>query len=59
MSNQPPVTHTVDAENVGWITLDDPAARANLFNPATQAALRAAVTALAGRPLKAVVVISA
>ena len=26
MSNQPPVTHTVDAENVGWITLDDPAA---------------------------------
>ncbi len=59
MSDLPPVTHSVDAENVGWIIFDDPAGRANIFNPATQAALRAAVTALAGQPLKAVVVISA
>ena len=59
MSNLPPVTHTVDAENVGWITFDDPAGRANIFNPATQGALRTAVAALAGQPLKAVVVISA
>ena len=58
MSDLSPVTHSVDAENVGWITFDDPAGRANIFNPATQAALRTAVAALAGQPLKAVVVIS-
>lgn len=67
MSDPSPVTHSVDAEGIGWITFDDPASRANIFNPPTQAALRAAVTALASssgagqaaRPLKAVVVISA
>ena len=59
MSNPPPVTHTTDADGIGWITFDDPAGRANVFNPATQAALRAAVTALAAQPLKAVIVISA
>jgi 3-hydroxyacyl-CoA dehydrogenase/enoyl-CoA hydratase/3-hydroxybutyryl-CoA epimerase len=59
MSDQPPVTCVVDAESVGWITFDDPASRANIFNPATQAALRNAVAALAAQPLKAVVVISA
>ena len=59
MSDLPPVTHSVDAENVGWISFDDPAGRANIFNPATQAALRSAVAALAGQPLKAVIVISA
>ncbi len=59
MSNPTPVTHTTDADGIGWITFDDPAGRANVFNPATQAALRTAVTALAAQPLKAVIVISA
>ena len=59
MSNLPSVTHTTDADGIGWITFDDPAGRANVFNPATQAALRAAVSALAAQPLKAVIVISA
>jgi 3-hydroxyacyl-CoA dehydrogenase/enoyl-CoA hydratase/3-hydroxybutyryl-CoA epimerase len=59
MSDLPPVTHSVDADSVGWITFDDPAGRANVFNPATQVALRSAVAALAGAPVKAVVVISA
>ncbi len=59
MSNPPPVTHSVDADGLGWITFDDPAGRANVFNPATQAALRAALDALAAQPVKAVVVISA
>ncbi|MSU46584.1 MAG: hypothetical protein EXS42_05545 [Lacunisphaera sp.] len=59
MSNPIPVTHTTDADGIGWITFDDPAGRANVFNPATQAALRAAVSALAAQPLKAVIVISA
>lgn len=59
MSNPPPVTHSVDADGVGWVILDDPAGRANVINPATQAALHAALDALAGQPVKAVVVISA
>ena len=59
MSNVSPVTHSVDAEGIGWITFDDPAGRANVFNPATQSALRAAVVALTAQPLRAVVVISA
>ncbi|MBI2516175.1 MAG: enoyl-CoA hydratase/isomerase family protein [Opitutae bacterium] len=59
MSNPVSVTHSVDADGIGWITFDDPAARANVFNPATQAALRAAVAALAAQPVKAVVVVSA
>lgn len=54
-----PVTHAVDADGIGWITFDDPAARANVFNPATQAALRTATAALAAAPVKAVVIISA
>jgi 3-hydroxyacyl-CoA dehydrogenase / enoyl-CoA hydratase / 3-hydroxybutyryl-CoA epimerase len=59
MSYLPSVTHTVDAEGVGWITFDTPGSRANVFNPETWADLRAAVTALADQPLKAVVLISA
>src|SRR4051812_39269414 len=58
MSDSIPVTHSVDAEGVGWIVFDDPAGRANVFNPPTQAALRAALTALAAQPLKALVVLS-
>jgi len=53
------VTHSVDGDGIGWITFDDPASRANVFNPATQAALRAAVEALAAQPVRAVVVTSA
>src|SRR5438445_11997239 len=67
MSDSTPVTHSVDAEGVGWIVFDDPTGRANVFNPTTQAAFRAAVSALArstgsgqaAQPLKAVVVHSA
>jgi 3-hydroxyacyl-CoA dehydrogenase/enoyl-CoA hydratase/3-hydroxybutyryl-CoA epimerase len=58
MSDSIPVTHSVDAEGVGWIVFDDPTGRANVFNPPTQAALRAAIAALAAQPLKAVVVLS-
>ncbi|MBA4136306.1 MAG: hypothetical protein C0518_03200 [Opitutus sp.] len=58
MSNPLTVTHSVDADGIGWITFDDPASRANVFNPPTQAALRAAIEALATQPVKAVVVIS-
>ncbi len=54
-----PVSHSVDADGIGWITFDNPAGRANVFNPDTLAALRAAVTALAAQPVKAVVVVSA
>lgn len=53
-----PVTHSLDADGVGWILFDDPAGRANVFNPATLGALRAAVSALAGSAAKAVVIIS-
>lgn len=59
MSDSTPVTYSVDAEDVGWIVFDDPTGRANVFNPTTQAAFRAAVSALAARPPKAVVVLSA
>jgi 3-hydroxyacyl-CoA dehydrogenase/enoyl-CoA hydratase/3-hydroxybutyryl-CoA epimerase len=58
MSNPVTVTHSVDADGIGWITFDDPASRANVFNPPTQAALRAAIDALAAQPVKAVVVLS-
>ncbi len=54
-----PVTHSVDADGIGWITFDNPAGRANVVNPDTLAALRTAVTALAAQPVKAVVVLSA
>ena len=59
MSDSTPVTHSVDAEGVGWIVFDDPTGRANVFNPTTQAAFRAALSALAARPLKAMVIHSA
>jgi 3-hydroxyacyl-CoA dehydrogenase/enoyl-CoA hydratase/3-hydroxybutyryl-CoA epimerase len=58
MSDPTPVTHSVDAEGIGWMVFDDPTGRANVFNPTMQAAMRAALTALAAQPLKAVVVIS-
>ncbi|HET7535771.1 MAG TPA: enoyl-CoA hydratase-related protein, partial [Candidatus Didemnitutus sp.] len=58
MSHPKSVTPTVDADGVGWITFDDPAGRANVFNPATLGALRAAIDVLAGEPVKAVILIS-
>jgi 3-hydroxyacyl-CoA dehydrogenase/enoyl-CoA hydratase/3-hydroxybutyryl-CoA epimerase len=52
------VSHFVDADAIGWIVFDDPASRANVFNPATQADLRAAIAALAAAPVRAVVIAS-
>ncbi len=54
-----PVTHRLDPDGVGWIVFDDPSARANVFNLATQAALRTAIDALEKLPVRAVVVASA
>lgn len=54
-----PVTHAIDADGLGWITFDDPTARANVLNPATFAALRTEIESLAEQPVKAVVIISA
>ncbi len=58
MSTPATVSHSVDADGIGWIVFDDPASRANVFNPPTQAALRAAIEALAAASVKAVVVLS-
>jgi 3-hydroxyacyl-CoA dehydrogenase/enoyl-CoA hydratase/3-hydroxybutyryl-CoA epimerase len=55
----PAVTHSVDADNVGWIVFDDPGAAANVFNAATQVALDDAITAVTSAGVKAVVVASA
>ena len=65
MSRPAPVTHSVDSEGVAWITFDDSVARANVFNPATLAALRGCLDALSssrvtgGVPVKVVVIRSA
>ena len=53
------VTSSLDGDGLGWIVFDDPAARANVFTAAVHADLRAAITALAAQPVKAVVVLSA
>lgn len=53
------VSHFVDGDGVGWIVLDDPASRANVINPPTQAALHAALDVLAAAAVRALVVISA
>lgn len=58
MSTPATVSHSVDADGIGWIIFDDPSSRANVFNPPTQAALRAAIEALAMQPVKAVVLAS-
>lgn len=57
MSTAGPVTFTLDTDGVGWITFDDPAARANVFNVATQTAFAAALDAAAGA--RALVLVSA
>ena len=59
MSPATPVTSTVDADGLGWITFDDPASRANVFNPALQTALGAALDHLATQPVRAVILLSA
>lgn len=59
MSTSVPVTYSADAERVGWLTFDDPAGKANVFNPATLAALRTALDAAEADAPPALVVISA
>jgi 3-hydroxyacyl-CoA dehydrogenase/enoyl-CoA hydratase/3-hydroxybutyryl-CoA epimerase len=54
-----PVTHSVDGDGVGWIVFAHPTARANVFDPATQRALRDAIAALAQSPVRGVVIASA
>ena len=54
-----PVTFSLDAGGTGWIVFDSPDSRANIFNPATQAALAHAIRSAAASPAKAVVVMSA
>jgi 3-hydroxyacyl-CoA dehydrogenase / enoyl-CoA hydratase / 3-hydroxybutyryl-CoA epimerase len=57
--NHPPVTHDVDADGVGWMVFDAPESRANIFNPATQAAMHAVLDALATAAIRALVIIGA
>jgi 3-hydroxyacyl-CoA dehydrogenase/enoyl-CoA hydratase/3-hydroxybutyryl-CoA epimerase len=59
MSDLSPVIQSIDADGVGWLVLDDPAGRANVFNPAMQVALRTAIESLKAAKPKAVVVRSA
>lgn len=65
MSNLSPVTLSVDAEGIAWITFDNPCGRANVLNPATFSALRSVVVTLsdddgnAKDAIKAVVITSA
>jgi 3-hydroxyacyl-CoA dehydrogenase/enoyl-CoA hydratase/3-hydroxybutyryl-CoA epimerase len=54
-----PVTFSLDADGVGWILFDRPGSRANTFDPATQAALADALTALGNSGARAAVVTSA
>lgn len=58
MSNSPVVRHSVDAEGLGWIVFDDPAGRANVFNPTVQQELHAAIDAVSAAPVRAVVIMS-
>jgi len=54
-----PVTHIVDRDGIGWITFDDPAVKANVFNPDTVASFRRTLDVLAREPaLKSVVILS-
>src|ERR1043166_2872354 len=52
-----PVTSAVDKDGVGWITWDDPEAKANLLSPEVVACFRANLGELSHEPgLKAVVI---
>ena len=57
MSTAAPITFSLDADGVGWITFDDPAGRVNVFNAATQAAFAIALDTAANA--KALVIVSA
>ncbi|MCF7760143.1 MAG: enoyl-CoA hydratase/isomerase family protein [Cephaloticoccus sp.] len=54
-----PVTLSVDADGIGWITFNDPTSRANVFNPAVFQALEAAIVGANAAGAKALVLISA
>ena len=56
---KPAVTHSVDADGVGWIVFDNPESGTNVLNLAAMEALDAAVTALTSPAVRAVVVVSA
>src|SRR5687768_3932360 len=51
-----PITYTVDAEGIGWVTFDDPTSKANVFNREVVTCFQKVMAALAGDSgLKAVV----
>src|ERR1051326_1652546 len=54
-----PVTYAVDADGIGWITFDDPNARANIFNVETVACFKKVLDAISKESaLKVAVIIS-
>jgi len=59
MNPPPSVTYSQDNDGVGWVVFDAPDARANLFNPATQEALGAAIDAATKGGPQALVIRSA
>ncbi len=58
MKQSPPVTFALDSDRVGWITFDDPSARVNVFDAATESAFATALDAAAEAQPRAIVVIS-
>ena len=54
-----PITSSVDADGIGWIVFDDPASRANVFNPAVFIALETAIAKAMAESAKALVLVSA
>ena len=58
MSHAAAVSYSTDAERVGWIVFDDPAARVNVFNAGALSALDAAISAAEQARPKALVIIS-
>jgi 3-hydroxyacyl-CoA dehydrogenase/enoyl-CoA hydratase/3-hydroxybutyryl-CoA epimerase len=55
----PPVTHSVDADRVGWIIFDAPGAGANVLDDATRAAFASALEAVLLAAPRAVVIAGA
>ncbi len=58
MSAAQSVAFSRDGDGVGWIVFDDPAARANVFNPTNLAALEAAIDEAEKNRPRAIVVMS-
>jgi 3-hydroxyacyl-CoA dehydrogenase/enoyl-CoA hydratase/3-hydroxybutyryl-CoA epimerase len=54
-----PVTFSVDADRVGWITFDEPGSRANVLGSATLAALESALAGAGASGARAIVITSA